>query len=265
MCILGDASGTRETLKTGRGANNHLLIAHHYHVLCAAGCRGGAQPLRAAIKGWMHSPGGDPFPLGTVSLTRIHACLAACRDAAREMRGSGGASGGSRITDPAVHALEDAAAGGGRRVVDEVKTLKAQLQQRDSEIAVLVEMVKAAKGSSAAASGSAPTLPPAGSRLVSAASHGPGPGASGPPPVLSSSGAPLPMHNSYPPSATRGPPTPLQQSAAAVSSSTVALQGRPGSFSAADVPGGVSAVGIMLANGTSIPEMVLRDRDKVGA
>jgi kinesin family protein 6/9 len=97
---------------------------------------------------------------------------------------------------------------------DEVKKLKAQLSQRDNEIAILVNMVKAAKSTAAA----------------QAALQSPTPSAS-------ASGGGLPsIHPSLQSSQSFRVPTPT-------------------AFSAAPV-------GVMLANGATVSEDVLKDKDK---
>jgi hypothetical protein len=239
--------------------------------------------MLAGVRSWMIRTDTEPFALGPVSLTRIQACLFAMRSVAQSWRSKGGEDGAD-ISDAATHSpgggrrfVDDlSAVSGARRAVDETKALKAQIQQRDNEIAILVDMVKSAR---------------AGATSVSAAFADPVGGAAGVSGGRARTPAAMPagiMQHPAPLDDYSAPPTlypgqRLSSTAAASSAGTAGAavrsdrglsdgvaqnppEQRSGLLRSADtsidIPGGLSAVGIMLANGTRVPESVLRDRDQ---
>lgn len=129
---------------------------------------------------------------------------------------------------------------------DEIKRLKAQLQQRDNEIAILVNMVKTAKSNAAAQVmlASAPTA------LLPPTPHTPG-GVGG-----------TGVGHMYQPPGTGTGPQPLPTSMHMAMS--VPGPGTSGGMSRLPTPtaGPSSSVGVMLANGAVIGDDILRDREK---
>ncbi len=172
------------------------------------------EAIFAAARAWVEGPEGAPFVFGTsMSLERIKTAFLGLRSVALEFRssaarggeaGGGGAGagagarsarkppgepdadakegGGSSASPPraAAHSSDSAAGGGTAAAVlrEEVKKLRAQVQQRDGELALLVGMVKqlrAGQPVGPAAAAGAPAGAAAGAAVEAHAAAAPAP------------------------------------------------------------------------------------------